>query len=59
MIVACEATRQKTDTGQLAPMIEQARKNLGVAAAETVTVADTGYGNGADLQAASQKARSK
>jgi transposase len=55
VIVACEATRQETDTGQLAPMIEQARENLGVAAAETVTVADTGYGSGADLQAASQK----
>jgi transposase len=55
VIVACEATRQENDTGQLAPMIEQARKNLGVAAAETVTVADTGYGSGADLQAASQK----
>ncbi len=28
IIVACEATRQEIDTGQLAPMIEQARKNL-------------------------------
>lgn len=55
VIVACAATRQENDAGQLAPMIEQARENLGVAAAETVTVADTGYGSGADLQAASQK----
>jgi transposase len=55
VIVACEATRQENDTGQLAPMIEQAQENLGVAAADTVTVADTGYGSGADLQAASQK----
>jgi transposase len=55
VIVACAATRQENDTGQLAPMIEQARENLGVAAAETVTIADTGYGSGADLQAASQK----
>lgn len=55
VIIACEATRQENDTGQLAPMIEQARDNLGVAAVETLTVADTGYGSGADLQAASQK----
>jgi len=29
VIVACEASRQETDAGQLAPMIEQARENLG------------------------------
>jgi len=52
IIVACAATRQETDAGQLAPMIQQARENLGVAATNTVTVADTGYGAGADLQAA-------
>jgi transposase len=52
VIVACESTRQETDTGQLAPMIQQARENLGVTAQATVTVADTGYGSGADLQAA-------
>jgi hypothetical protein len=51
IIVACEATRQENDTGQLVPMIEQARENLG-AATQAVTVADTGYGSGADLQAA-------
>jgi len=55
VIVACEATRQENDTGQLVPLIEQARENLGAAATATVTVADTGYGSGADLQAASQK----
>ena len=55
VIVACEATRQETDAGQLAPMIEQARQNLGVAATDTLTVADTGYGSGGDLQAAAQK----
>jgi transposase len=55
VIVACDATRQENDQGQLAPMIEQARENLGVAAADTVTVADTGYGAGADLQAAADQ----
>ncbi len=56
IIVACEATRQETDEGQLIPMIEQAKGNLGLCpTAETVTVADTGYGSGADLQAASDK----
>jgi transposase len=55
VIVACEATRQETDVGQLVPMIEQARENLGVSATDTLTVADTGYGSGGDLQAADQK----
>jgi transposase len=52
VIVACEATRQENDHGQLVPMIQQARENLGVAAQDTVTLADTGYGAGDDLQAA-------
>jgi transposase len=56
IIVACEATRQETDSGQLVPMIQQARENLGlVAAAQATTVADAGYGAGADLQAAVEK----
>jgi transposase len=55
VIVACEATRQETDAGQLTPMIQQARENLGVAARDIVTLADTGYGSGADLRAAAQK----
>jgi transposase len=54
VIVACDATRQENDQGQLVPMIQQACENLGVAAADTVTLADTGYGAGADLQAAAQ-----
>src|SRR3984957_5364981 len=36
-------------------MIEQARGNLGRAGTDTLTLADTGYGSGADLQAAAQK----
>ena len=52
IIVACDATRQETDTGQLVPLIQQARATLGEAAHQTMTVADTGYGAGADLQAA-------
>ena len=55
IIVACEATRQENDVGQLTPMMEQARQNLGVAATDTLTVADTGYGSGGDLQAAQDK----
>ena len=55
VIVACEVDRQETDTGQLVPMIGQAQANLGVASLETTTVADTGYGAGADLQAAQEK----
>jgi len=52
IIVACENTRQENDTGQLVPMIEQARENIGIAAQETITLADSGYSGGQDLQAA-------
>ena len=52
VIVACEASRQETDAGQLVPMIQAARENLGVAAQPPTTAADAGYGAGADLQAA-------
>jgi transposase len=52
VIVACEVSRQETDAGQLVPMIQAAQQNLGVAAPGTTTLADTGYGAGADLQAA-------
>ena len=55
ILVACEATRQETDAGQLVPMIQQARENLGPAAHDTTTVADGGYGAGADLQMAAEK----
>jgi hypothetical protein len=55
IIVACEATRQETDAGQLVPMIQQARENLGDTAQNTTTLADTGYGAGADLPAAAEK----
>ena len=53
VVVACDAGRQETDSGQLVPMIQQARANVGPALTQdTVTLADTGYGTGADLQAA-------
>jgi transposase len=55
VIVACEVTRQENDRGQLVPMIQQARENLGAAAADTLTLADAGYGAGADLQAAADQ----
>lgn len=54
IIVACEATQEETDRGQLVPMIAQAQENTAGASAQTLTVADTGYGAGADLQKASQ-----
>lgn len=52
VIVASEVTRQENDNGQLVPLIQQAREHLGVAAQATVTLADTGYGAGADIAAA-------
>jgi len=55
VITACEVTREETDNGQLAPMIEQSRQNLGPAALQTLTLSDTGYGGGADLQEAQEK----
>jgi len=55
ILVACAATRQENDQGQLVPMIQAARENLGVAAQGTVTLADTGYGAGADLQTAADQ----
>ena len=54
VIVACDATRQENDKGQLVPLIQQARENLGVAAHATGTLADAGYGAGADLAAAAR-----
>jgi transposase/ribosomal protein L18 len=55
VIVACDATQQENDKGQLVPLIEQAHENLGAAARQTLTLADTGYGAGADLQAAAER----
>lgn len=55
IIVACQANRQETDHGQLVNMIEQAQQNLGSQGLNTLTVADTGYGAGQDLQAAADK----
>lgn len=56
VIVACEVTRHENDLGQLAPMTRQAQENLGVAARQTLTVADKGYGAGADVAAAAEQA---
>ena len=55
VIVACENTRQENDTGQLVPMIEQVRENVGIAAHQATTLADTGYSAGIDLQQAEEK----
>jgi len=57
IIVACETTNEETDVGQLTPMIQQAKENLGPSAHSTCTLADAGYGAGADLQAAAQQHR--
>jgi transposase len=56
IIVACEATRQETDTDQLLPMLERARENLGLQTADQnpLTLADSGYGAGAELKAAQE-----
>ena len=55
IVVACEVTRQETDVGQLGPMIARARANEASDEA-TVTTADRGYGAGADLHDAQQRA---
>jgi transposase len=55
IVVACEVTRQENDEGQLAPMIAQAQENVGLAALATTTLADSGYGTGADVLAVSEK----
>ena len=55
IITAAEVTRQETDTGQLAPMIAQSKENVGAMATTTETLADQGYGAGADLQAAAEQ----
>jgi len=55
LIVACDVTRHENDGGELVPMVEQARENVGVGASQTTTVADCGYGAGADVAAAAQK----
>jgi transposase len=52
IITAESVSRQETDQGELVPMILQARENVGGPAAQPETLADTGYGAGADLQAA-------
>ena len=55
IIVACDVTRQENDTGQLVPMIEQARQNLELKATAATTLGDSGYGSGTDLQQAQEK----
>jgi len=55
IIVAAEVNRHETDNGQLVPMIEQGQQNLAAQGLNTLTVADTGYGAGPDLQAAADK----
>lgn len=57
VIVACEATRNESDAGLLSGLIGQAQANLGSAAvaAAPLTLADAGYGAGADLQKAAEE----
>lgn len=53
VIVAAAVVNQENDAGLVVPLAEQARANCG----QTVgaTVADTGYGSGADIAAAAAK----
>ena len=53
LIVAEDVGNGESDTGQLAPMIEQVEENLG-AAADT-TLGDKGYSAGSDLKEADEK----
>jgi len=55
IIVACEVTRDENDSGQLMPMLQQAQENIGPAAAQSTTLADGGYGGGADIAAAAEQ----
>jgi transposase len=54
VIVAAEVVNQENDTGLVVPLVAQARQNCGRQAA--VTVADTGYGSGADIEQAAANA---
>jgi transposase len=47
VITAAEVTQQENDLGQLTPMLEKAKENVGAAAQENV--ADSGYASGTDL----------
>lgn len=53
LVVASDVTNSGVDTGQLAPMLDEVKENLGRCA--DVTVADTGYSGGDDLLAAEGK----
>lgn len=50
VIVAAEVVNQENDAGLVVPLVEQAEQNCGRQAA--ATVADTGYGSGADIMQA-------
>lgn len=56
VIMAAEVTREETDQAQLTPMIAQVRETVGVAAQSTETLADGGYGAGAEIKAAAEQA---
>jgi len=50
VIVAAAVVNQENDVGLVMPLVRQAEQNCGTEAA--VTVADSGYGSGADIQQA-------
>ena len=52
IVLAADVTVEETDGGQLVPMIQQAQSHTGAPTDATTTVADGGYGSGADLAAA-------
>jgi transposase len=56
VVMAAEVTVQENDIGQLVPLTQQAKENVqGPSGSNPVTVADSGYGTGADIAAAADK----
>ncbi len=55
IVLACEVTRGEEDSGQLVPMVEAARENVGKVVEAPLTLADSGYGAGADLLSAQER----
>jgi len=53
IIVAEDVTNEETDRGQLTPMLDEVKENLGQVAKETL--ADGGYHSGAELKKAEEK----
>jgi transposase len=55
IVVACDVVTEQTDTGQLVPMVQQAQANT-QAATPVLSLADGGYGSGAQVAQAQAQA---